>query len=318
MVTARGRRELARTASWSSVRSGLSWLIGAWLVLTLGSVGVQLQNMQLAPGIAAKDPGALIVMTVVSAGYQLFYVLVSVALVVALVRLTRVPPSSRAVTPAVVATFSFVLVGLASLVLLLGMGSRSSEAISERELWLLAAVARTAGLLALGLALTRMAATLRVRLPPAAVGATFAFVLIDTAFPLHRLLTILLGEYGRSKAGRTSFETLGGDIQLLTDKERQFTYYNLALGYNFLPGEVFLGRGLAMTSTLYVTAGIGNTEFAGDDHVTLNLGCGYRVLPTDWLSINLGLQAHMFNSDLLGTDKLTSNLQGVIGVTAFF
>ena len=180
MVTARGRRELARTASWSSVRSGLSWLIGAWLVLTLGSVGVQLQNMQLAPGIAAKDPGALIVMTVVSAGYQLFYVLVSVALVVALVRLTRVPPSSRAVTPAVVATFSFVLVGLASLVLLLGMGSRSSEAISERELWLLAAVARTAGLLALGLALTRMAAALRVRLPPAAVGATFAFVLIDT------------------------------------------------------------------------------------------------------------------------------------------
>lgn len=193
MVTARGRRELARTASWSSVRSGLSWLIGAWLVLTLGSVGVQLQNMQLAPGIAAKDPGALIVMTVVSAGYQLFYVLVSVALVVALVRLTRVPPSSRAVTPAVVATFSFVLVGLASLVLLLGMGSRSSEAISERELWLLAAVARTAGLLALGLALTRMAAALRVRLPPAAVGATFAFVLIDTAFPLHRLLTSATG-----------------------------------------------------------------------------------------------------------------------------
>lgn len=128
----------------------------------------------------------------------------------------------------------------------------------------------------------------------------------------------LLGEYGRSKAGRTSFETLGGDIQLLTDKERQLTYYNLALGYNFLPGEVFLGRGLAMTSTLYVTAGIGNTKFAGDDHVTLNLGCGYRVLPTDWLSISLGLQAHMFNSDLLGTDKLTSNLQGVIGVTAFF
>lgn len=141
-------------------------------------------------------------------------------------------------------------------------------------------------------------------------GVTAAYHITEDFF--------LLGEYGTSKAGRTSYETLGGDVQLLTDDERQFTYYNVALGYNFLPGEVFLGRGLAMTSTLYVTAGVGNTEFAGDDHVTLNLGAGYRVLPTDWLSINLGLQAHMFNSDLLGTDKLTSNLQGVIGVTVFF
>ena len=128
----------------------------------------------------------------------------------------------------------------------------------------------------------------------------------------------LLGEFGTSKAGRTSFETLGGDVQLLTEHERQFTYYDLGLGYNFLPGEVFLGRGRAMTSALYVTAGIGNTRFAGDDHVTLNLGCGYRVLPTDWLSLNVGLKAHMFNSDLLGTDKLTSNIEGVIGVTVFF
>ena len=56
------------------------------------------------------------------------------------------------------------------------------------------------------------------------------------------------GESGRSTAGRTSFETLGGNIQLLTRDERRFTYYNSSLGYNFLPGEVFLGRGLAMTS----------------------------------------------------------------------
>src|SRR6185312_65064 len=39
-------------------------------------------------------------------------------------------------------------------------------------------------------------------------------------------------ELGRSKAGRTSFETLGGNIQLLTESERRFTYYDLSLGYN--------------------------------------------------------------------------------------
>jgi len=160
------------------------------------------------------------------------------------------------------------------------------------------------------------------------LGAGFGFMTIEDfgtnsayAAQLNYHVTedfFFRADLGQSTAGRTSFETLGGNIELLTGDERRFTYYSVSLGYNFLPGEVFLGRGRAMTSTLYVTAGIGNTRFAGDDHVTLNLGCGYRVLPTDWLSLNVGLKAHMFNSDLLGTDKLTSNLEGVIGVTVFF
>jgi hypothetical protein len=58
------------------------------------------------------------------------------------------------------------------------------------------------------------------------------------------------GEWGRSRGGQTSFETLSG-IQLLTESERRFTYYDLSLGYNFLPGEAFIGRGIAMTSAMY-------------------------------------------------------------------
>jgi outer membrane beta-barrel protein len=123
---------------------------------------------------------------------------------------------------------------------------------------------------------------------------------------------------GQSTAGRTSFETIGGDIELLTPDERRFTYYNLSLGYNFLPGEVYLGRNTAMNSALYVIGGIGSTKFAGDQHFTLNFGAGYRVLPTDWLAIHIDVQDHIFNSDLLGRDKLTSNIGAYIGATAFF
>ena len=65
---------------------------------------------------------------------------------------------------------------------------------------------------------------------------------------------------GRAVAGQTSFETLSGDIQLLTDAERQFTYYNLSVGYNFLPGEVFLGRNHAMTSGFYILGGMGGVQ----------------------------------------------------------
>ena len=127
-----------------------------------------------------------------------------------------------------------------------------------------------------------------------------------------------LGEYGRAYAGRTSFETLGGNIQLLTGAERRFTYYDIALGYNFLPGEVYLGRGHAMTSAFYFVGGIGATKFAGDDHFTVNFGGGYRVLPSDWLAIHIQVQDRVFRTDLLGVSKLTNNMEATLGATVFF
>ena len=126
------------------------------------------------------------------------------------------------------------------------------------------------------------------------------------------------GEAGRSTAGRTSFETLGGDIQLLTSPERRFTYYNLSLGYNFLPGEAFLGRGIAMPSAFYLLGGIGTTKFAGDERFTVNFGAGYRVLPSDWIAVHITVQDRVFKSDLLGVSKLTNNIEARIGTTVFF
>jgi outer membrane beta-barrel protein len=123
---------------------------------------------------------------------------------------------------------------------------------------------------------------------------------------------------GRATTGKTSFETLGGNVQLLTNDERRFTYYNLSLGYNFLPGEVFLGRNLAMTSGFYLLGGIGSTKFEGDQKFTVNFGAGFRVLPTDWLTIRIEAQDQMFKSDFLGTDRLRNNLAAHIGATVFF
>ena len=124
--------------------------------------------------------------------------------------------------------------------------------------------------------------------------------------------------FGRSKAGKTSYETLSGDVELLTDAERRFTYYNLSLGYNILPGEVYIGRDLAMNSALYLLGGIGSTKFAGDQRFSVNFGAGYRVLPTDWLAIHIDVQDIVFQSDLLGKDKLTNNLGAYLGATVFF
>jgi outer membrane beta-barrel protein len=123
---------------------------------------------------------------------------------------------------------------------------------------------------------------------------------------------------GRSKAGKTSAETIGGQIIILDDNERRFTQYSLSLGYNLLPGEVYIGRNLAMNSSLYVIGGIGATQFGGDHRFTVNFGAGYKVLPTDWLAIHIDVQDHVFQSDILGVDKLTNNIAAHLGVTAFF
>jgi outer membrane beta-barrel protein len=128
----------------------------------------------------------------------------------------------------------------------------------------------------------------------------------------------LQGEAGRSRAGRSSYEVLSGNVQLLTESERRFTYYDLSLGYNFLPGEAFVGRGLAMTSAFYLLGGIGGTDFGGDTKFTVNFGAGYRLVPTDWLAVHVTVQDHIFQSSVIGINKLTNNLEARIGMTVFF
>ena len=124
-------------------------------------------------------------------------------------------------------------------------------------------------------------------------------------------------EAGRSNAGETSFETLSG-IQLLTGSERRFTYYDLSLGYNFLPGEAFLGRGHAMTSNFYLIGGIGGVDFGGDKKFAVNFGAGYCVVPTDWLAVHITVQDRTYESSLFGSNKLTNNIEARIGTTVFF
>jgi len=126
------------------------------------------------------------------------------------------------------------------------------------------------------------------------------------------------GEAGRSRAGRTSYEVLSGNVQLLTEAERRFTYYDLSLGYNFLPGEAFVGRGLAMTSAFYLLGGIGGTDFGGDTKFTVNFGAGYRVVPVDWLAVHVTVEDRIFQSSVIGITKLTNNLEARIGTTVFF
>jgi outer membrane beta-barrel protein len=123
---------------------------------------------------------------------------------------------------------------------------------------------------------------------------------------------------GTSTAEKTSFELLSGNVQLLTDDERDFTYYNLSAGVNLLPGEAFLFRRFAYNSQFYLAAGVGSTRFAGNDEFTVNVGAGYRLLFQDWLALHLDARDHMFETDLLGENKTTHNIEVHASLTVFF
>ena len=113
-------------------------------------------------------------------------------------------------------------------------------------------------------------------------------------------------------------ERLSGGAPILPDDDREFTYYNLNLGYNILPGEVFFGEGRAYNTSLYLTAGLGSTRFAGDDRFTVNFGAGYRFLLTDSIAIRMDFRDHLFDIDILGEDKTTHNMEAQLGITVFF
>ena len=123
---------------------------------------------------------------------------------------------------------------------------------------------------------------------------------------------------GKADTELTSFERLSGAAQLLTDDEREYSYYNVSLGYNIFPGEHFIGKNRAMNTQTYVIGGVGKTTFAGDDRFTINFGMGMRVMPLDWLAVHGDIRDHVFDIDLLGQEKTSHNLEATLGVTFFF
>ena len=142
------------------------------------------------------------------------------------------------------------------------------------------------------------------------VGARFAYHITESFF--------LELNAGKTKTEETSFERLSGAAQLLTDEERNYEYYNLSFGYNLFPGESFIGRNRAVSTTVYLIGGVGKTSFAGDDRFTASIGMGLRMLPLDWFAIHADVRDYIFDIDLLGREKTAHNLAAHVGITFFF
>lgn len=128
----------------------------------------------------------------------------------------------------------------------------------------------------------------------------------------------LQANYAVSETRQTSYELLSGAVELLTDEQRDYNYYNLSIGYNLLPGQVYLGENWTFNTHLYLLGGAGNTRFADQDFFTYNLGAGYRLFFTDWLAADLGMRGHVFTHELFGREVRVNNLEARLGLSILF
>ena len=141
------------------------------------------------------------------------------------------------------------------------------------------------------------------------VGVSLAYHINENLF--------LEARYAQATAGQTSFEKLSGGAPFLTEEERDYTYYNLSLGYN-INGETFFTDNVVFNSDIYFTLGAGSTEFGGDERFTVSIGAGYRLLLIDWWAIKVDVRDHVFTSDIIGLEKDVHNLALTLGTTFFF
>lgn len=123
---------------------------------------------------------------------------------------------------------------------------------------------------------------------------------------------------GESSAGKTSFEVLSAGAPILSEDERNLEFYQINIGYNLFPGEAFVSQTTTLNNAFYVTAGLGNTKFAGDDRHTLNYGFGYRILLFDAFSFNADFRDHLFDMDVFGEKVETHNLEYSLALGWYF
>jgi len=125
------------------------------------------------------------------------------------------------------------------------------------------------------------------------------------------------GVYGQTKVSDELFrQILPGGI-FLQDTEK-LAYYNLSIGYNLFPGEIFIGGRRARPSQFYLIAGFGSTKFVDQKKPTFNAGFGYRVYLADWVALQLDLRDHIFSLDLLGKRENTQNVEFTGGLSFYF
>lgn len=142
-------------------------------------------------------------------------------------------------------------------------------------------------------------------------------VLLNVNYHVNEAFFIQLGLV-LAEASETSFEVLTGNASLLTKSEREFKSYYIDVGYNLFPGEGFFSQNHTYSTDYYLIAGIGSTDFAGNENFTYNYGAGFRIAISESLTVTSEFRNYVFDIDVFGSDESTDNLSFTLGIGVVF
>ncbi len=123
------------------------------------------------------------------------------------------------------------------------------------------------------------------------------------------------GSYAISKVDQTAFQEATGLSLLVTD---ELSYWNVGVSYDLFPGQVFLTRHRTINSAIYLIGGLGQTTMDDRRHFSVAVGTGYKLFVTDWFSVRPDFRVHVFETDVIGEQTFTYNLEGTIALAVFF
>ncbi len=106
--------------------------------------------------------------------------------------------------------------------------------------------------------------------------------------------------YLQTDVSSSSYENNQG--KFFEGDDRSFRHYDLLIGYNLFQGEFFPSPPKANLSTLYVVAGVGDTEFGGESSMTYTLGLGYQVALTRRIGLHFDFRDYIYKSTLVSDE----------------
>jgi len=124
---------------------------------------------------------------------------------------------------------------------------------------------------------------------------------------------LIEGSIGTSETKRANTE---GNQDF--NPERDFSYFSVSAGYQFVKGRSFWGKKRKYNTGLYVLGGLEQVDFADESNTGIVIGVSYKTILTDYLTINLDFKDHIVKRDFIGDDKMTQNIEISFGVNTIF
>ncbi len=122
--------------------------------------------------------------------------------------------------------------------------------------------------------------------------------------------------FGSAEVSRSSYEK--NAVDLVDSSDRDYRYVDLLLGYNLFPGEVFPSSARSALSAFHLVAGLGHTEFGGEENFTYIFGAGYRISVSDRLLWHVDLRDHLYKTNLIQKNETVHNIDLTTGLTYLF